>query len=219
MKIIIVGCGRVGSELAGRLYQRGHQVSVIDNVPASFTNLPPDYNGRTIEGEALNRDVLHRAGIEQADGLAAVTNNDSINAVIAHVARTYFNVPHVFVRNYDTRWRPMHEAFGHQLVSSSSWGAQRIEELLYHADIRTVFSAGNGEVEIYEFSVPASWSGRLLGELLQGVDCLPVALARAGRAVIPSLDLALEEDDVVNVSATVDGIETVRQRLFAAQEA
>ena len=219
MKIIIVGCGRVGSELASRLYQRGHQVAVIDNTVASFSNLPPEYNGRTIEGEASNRDVLHRAGIEQADGLAAVTNNDSLNAVVAHVARTAFDVPHVFVRNYDTRWRPMHEAFGHQLVSSSSWGAQRIEELLYHADIRTIFSAGNGEVEIYEFSVPALWGGRKLGELLQGVECMPVALARAGRAFIPSLDTVLEEDDVVNASATVDGIETVRQRLTASQEA
>jgi trk system potassium uptake protein TrkA len=219
MKIIIVGCGRVGSELAGRLFQRGHQVAVIDYSAASFANLPIAYNGRTIEGEALNRDVLHRAGIEQADGLAAVTNNDSINAVIAHVARTYFNIPHVFVRNYDTRWRPMHEAFGHQIVSSSSWGAQRIEELLYHADIRTIFSAGNGEIEIYEFSIPLSWKGRALGELVNGVDCLPVALARAGRASIPTHETVLEEDDVVNVSATVDGIETVRQRLNAVQEA
>lgn len=219
MRIIIVGCGRVGSELASRLYQRGHQVAVIDNNAASFANLSPEYNGRTIDGEALNRDVLHRAGIEQADGLAAVTNNDAVNAVVAHVARTHFEIPHVFVRNYDTRWRPMHEAFGHQLVSSSSWGAQRIEELLYHADIRTVFSAGNGEVEVYEFSIPAGWHGRKLGELVQGVECAPVALARAGRASIPSLEMVLEKDDVLNVSATLDGIETVRQRLFAAQEA
>jgi trk system potassium uptake protein TrkA len=219
MKIIIVGCGRVGSELASRLSQRGHHVGVIDHAAASFSNLPSEYNGRTIEGEALNRDVLHRAGIQHVDGLAAVTNNDFINAVVAHVARTFFNVPHVFVRNYDTRWRSMHEAFGHQLVSSSSWGAQRIEELLYHEDIRTVFSAGNGEVEIYEFIIPAPWGGRKLHELVQGVDCLPVALARAGRAIIPDIDTTIEEDDVVNVSATVDGIETVRQRLIAAQEA
>jgi trk system potassium uptake protein len=219
MKIIIVGCGRVGSELASRLYQQGHQVAVIDVDAAAFSNLPPDYNGRTIEGEALNRDVLHRAGIEGADGLAAVTNNDPVNAVIAHVARTAFDLSHVFVRNYDTRWRSMHEAFGHQLVSSSSWGAQRIEELFYHADIRPVFSAGNGEVEIYEFIIPESWSGRPLSKLSQGAQCLPIALARAGKAFIPSGETLLEDGDIVNVSATVDGIETVRKRLKAGEEA
>jgi trk system potassium uptake protein TrkA len=219
MNIIIVGCGRVGAELALRLHQRGHQVAIIDSSAASFNNLPPEYGGRTIEGEALNRDVLHRAGIAQADGLAAVTNSDALNAVVANIARVAYDVPYVFVRNYDPRWRPMHEAFDLQIVSSSSWGAQRIEELLYHADMRTVFSAGNGEVEIYEFSILPAWSGRPLGDLLDGADAFPVALTRAGRAILPSLDTVLQEDDIVNLSATTDGIEAVRQKMRASKEA
>jgi trk system potassium uptake protein TrkA len=219
MNIIIVGCGRVGAELALRLNQRGHQVAVIDNSAAAFNNLPPEYGGRTIEGEALNRDVLNRAGITQADGLAAVTNSDALNAVVAHIARAAYNVPYVFVRNYDPRWRPVHEDFGLQIVSSSSWGAQRIEELLYHADMRTVFSAGNGEVEIYEFAVLPAWSGRSLGELLDGSEAIPVAVTRAGRAVLPSPEIILQEADIVHLSATTDGIEAVRQRLNSAEEA
>jgi trk system potassium uptake protein TrkA len=219
MNVIIVGCGRVGAELAFRMYQRGHQVAVIDSAAAAFNNLPPEFQGRIVEGEALNRDVLHRAGIPQADGLAAVTNNDSLNAVVAHVARTTYDVPFVFVRNYDPRWRPMEEAFGLQLVSSSSWGAQRIEELLYHADMRTVYSAGNGEIEVYEFVIPQEGAGHTLRELLVDVPCVPVALTRAGRASLPALETVLEEDDIVNVSATVDGIEAVRQRLKSLKEA
>ena len=140
----------MGSELAFRLYQQGHQVAVIDQVGSSFENLDPEYRGRTIEGEVLSQDVLKRAGIEEADGLAAVTNSDSVNAVVGHVARDVYKVPNVVVRNYDPRWLPMHEAFGLQVVSSTAWGAQSIEELLYSPTLRAVFSAGNGEVEVYE---------------------------------------------------------------------
>jgi len=68
MFVIVVGCGRVGSELAFRLFQAGHQVAVIDEVGTSFENLHPDYRGRTIEGEVLSEEVLKRSGIETADG-------------------------------------------------------------------------------------------------------------------------------------------------------
>ena len=105
MFIIVVGCGRVGSELAYGLYQRGHQVTIIDHVGASFEHLPPDYRGRTIEAEVLTEDVLQRRGHRAGDGLAAVTNSDPVNAVVGHVARTVYDVPNVVVRNYDPRWR------------------------------------------------------------------------------------------------------------------
>jgi trk system potassium uptake protein TrkA len=214
MFIIVVGCGRVGSELAYRLFQNGHQVAVIDQVGGSFHHLNPGYRGRTIEGEVLSEDVLRRAGIEQADGLAAVTNSDSVNAVVAHVARTIFKVPNVVVRAYDPRWRPVHEAFGLQAVGSTAWGAQRIEELLHSPQGRVVFSAGNGEVEIYEVVVPEAWEGRRLGELVVG-ECVAVAHSRGGRASLPGAEVQLEAGDVVHVSASLPGIEAVRRRLGA----
>lgn len=215
MNFIVVGCGRVGTELAYRLFQKGHQVAVIDQVAAAFNNLPTDFRGRTVEGEALASDILRRAGIEQADGLAAVTNSDSLNVVVAHVARTVYHVPQVVVRNYHPRWRPLHEAFGLQVVSSTSWGAQRIEELLYPSFARCVFSAGNGEVEIYELSVPEAWHGRTLRDLLHADQCLAVALTRAGKAILPSPEERLEVDDILHLSSTMEGIETLRERLKA----
>jgi trk system potassium uptake protein TrkA len=218
MNIVVVGCGRVGAELAYRLFQKGHQVAVIDQVASAFDSLPPDFRGRTVEGEVLAEDVLRRAGIEQAEGLAAVTNSDSLNAVVAHVARTVYHVPQVVVRNYHPHWRPLLEAFGLQIVSSTSWGAQRVEELLYHADARSVFSAGNGEVEIYELVVPETWSGRSLQDLLPSGQCLAVALSRAGRAMLPSQEARLEAGDVLHLSATLAGIEALRHRLKTLQE-
>jgi trk system potassium uptake protein TrkA len=197
MKVIVVGCGRVGSQLAYRLFQRGHQVTVIDHVALAFDNLPPDFRGRTVEGEVLSQGALRRAGIEQADGLAAVTNSDSLNAVVAYLARTTYDIPNVVVRNYDPRWQPLQEAFGLQVISSASWGAHRLEELLYGADMQSVFSAGNGEVEI---------------------ECVPAALTRSGRAMLPAYDTLLEECDVIHVSATLEGIEALRRRLYSQKE-
>jgi trk system potassium uptake protein TrkA len=213
MKVIVVGCGRVGSGLAYRLFGKGHKVTVLDAAAEAFVNLPADFRGRTVHGEALHHNVLARAGIEEADGLAAVTNSDSLNAVVARVAHDIYRVPRVVVRNYDPRWRSLHEAMGLQVVSSASWGAQRIEELLYQSHIRTVYSAGNGEVEVYELVVPEPWHGRCLADLLPEGHCRPVALTRAGQATLPLSDACLESGDVVLLSATLDGIELLRERV------
>jgi trk system potassium uptake protein TrkA len=219
MNFIIVGCGRLGAELAFRLYSQGNQVTVIDRNPLAFNNLDPAFSGRTIEGEALNKDILQRAGVEHADGMAVVTNSDTLNAVVAHAVRMAFQIPQIYVRNYDPYWRPLHEAFGLHMVSSSSWGAQRIEELLYHAEIRTVFSAGNGEVDVYEFTIPPAWIGHPLEELISGIDCAPVALTRAGRSSLITPDVILNQDDILSLSATLEGIQSLRQRLMSIKEA
>jgi trk system potassium uptake protein TrkA len=213
MNMLIVGCGRVGAELAMRLYRNGQTVVVVDSTESAFQNLPVDFRGRTVQGEVLNKDVLQRAGIEDVDGLAAVTNNDALNAVVGHLARKHYGVPVVVVRNYDSRWRTVHESFGIQTISSSSWGAQRIEELLYQQKSRTVFSAGNGEVELYEFAVPDEWDGKSLSKLLPQAECVLAALTRAGKAMLPDCEIALMAGDIVLVSATLAGSEAIRQRL------
>jgi trk system potassium uptake protein TrkA len=211
--VIVVGCGRVGSELAFRLFQAGHQVAVIDEVGKSFEALHPDYRGRTIEGEVLSEEVLKRSGIESADGLAAVTNSDSVNAVVGHVARTVYNVPNVVVRNYNPRWLPMHDAFGLQVVSSTGWGAQRIEALLGNPTGRALLSAGDGEVEVHEIRVSAEWAGRTVVELMDCGECVAVAVTRGGHSMLPAPEMRLEAGDSVHVSATRDGIARLRRRI------
>lgn len=213
MKYIVIGCGRVGAELAHRLFLNGHQVVVVDNVESAFQNLPVDFKGRMVEGQVLSQDVLRRAGIHEAEGLAAVTNSDTMNAVIAHIAREEFNVPNVVVRNYNSRWRTTMEMFGLQLVSSTSWGAQRIEELLYEQETRTLYSSGNGEVELYEFTVRDEWEGKPLSELLPEKDVVVASLARAGRALIPNKGMILNAGDVVVISATLEGSQEVHRRI------
>lgn len=220
MKFVIVGCGRVGAELALRLYKSGHQVVVVDQSEAAFHRIDPEFRGRTVHGEALRKDVLDRAGVAEADGLAAVTNSDTLNAVVAHAARDVYHVPMVVCRNYDPRLRGMLETFGIQIVGSTAWGAQRTEEMLTGVSTKAVFSAGNGEVEVYELSVPEAWQGRCWGDMCNGLHgFLPVALSRAGRAILPTLDTVLENGDLINVSATFDGIKALRARLGLEAEA
>ncbi len=209
MKVIVVGCGRMGSDLAYRLYKRGHDVAVIDVDEEAFNALPPDFQGRFYEGDAMTQEVLHRAGVETCDALVVTTNDDSQNLVISHTVRTKYRVPNVVARNYEPHNRPLFEAFNLQYVNATSWAAQRLEELVYHTEIRTVFSAGNGEVEIYEITVPLSWNGQPLTKLIECPGCMIVAITRSGKAFLPSTNDRLQTGDVISLSATLDGIETL----------
>jgi trk system potassium uptake protein TrkA len=220
MNFIVVGCGRVGAELCYHLFSRGHHVVVVDINKDAFNRLHPDFRGRTLEGEGLAEGVLERAGVHEADGLAAVTNSDTLNAIVAHAARTIYNVPNVVARNYDPNLRTVIESFGLQTVGSTYWGAQRVEELLMNPSQRMVYSAGNGEVEVYEMQIPKEWDGRTVGALLQPLkDCYPVALSRAGRSFLPEAGMQMQAGDMLNVSSTFEGIGALTTRLSQKAEA
>lgn len=130
MKIIIVGCGRVGANLADQLARQGHLVIVVDQQVAAFDALPLDFHGRTVVGDVLAGNVLHRAEIESADALAAVTASDSLNALVAHIARTEYGVRRVAARNCDPRQRLLQETFDIAVVGGAAWEGQRLEQIL-----------------------------------------------------------------------------------------
>lgn len=218
MNVIVIGCGRIGAQLAYSMFKRGHKVAVVDENEKSFGNLPADFEGRLHEGDALNQDVLLRAGIDHCDALAAVTNYDPLNVVISHVARSKYAVPSVVARNYNPHLRKLYEDFNIQVVSSTSWGAQRIEEMLTDTSVRTVFSAGNGEVEVYELNIPAAWGKRKVQELITCGECKWLAVTRAGNAFLPDADTILEVGDILTVAATMDGIFDTRRNLTSGKE-
>ena len=218
MNFVIVGCGRVGAELAYRLFKNGHQIVVVDNNKNAFNRIHPDFRGRTVEGEALSVDTLTRADMDKADGIAVVTNSDTMNAVIGHTIRVHYpNVKHVIVRNYDPAMRDMLEAFGLQIVSSTAWGAERVQELLIDPSFRAVFSAGNGEIELYEIFITPKWDGKTISELTEGfADIICAALTRAGRAELPTAATMLKNGDVLTVSTTLNGVKILRSRIQEA---
>ena len=125
MNVIIVGCGRVGVELALSLHEN-NGVAIVDSEPRSFDRLGLAFSGRTVQGDALDRDALQRAGIESAQALAAVTASDNVNAIVGRVARDVFGLERVVTRLYNPRRLPIYEKLRLQTVSSSAWGARRI---------------------------------------------------------------------------------------------
>lgn len=213
MNFIIVGCGRMGAELAHRLFEQSHNVALVDQNPEAFDNLPPHFMGRVIEGDGLSQDILRRAGIHQADGLAAVTNSDTLNTVVAHVARTVYHVPRVVVRNYDSRWLALHEAFNLPVVSSTIWGTQRIMSLLDESDLSQLFSLDHGQINLCEFIVPSRYQGHQLLDLFPERDCLVIAVTRAGQELPPAQVSTLEAGDVIYVNVPLAKLVALRHRL------
>jgi trk system potassium uptake protein TrkA len=129
MKIIVVGCGRVGIELALSL-QHDQQVTVIDRNAKAFDQLGADFAGRTVQGDGLDQSVLKRAGIETADALACVTSSDNVNAVVGRVAQNIFHVERVIARLYNPRRAQIYEKLDLKTISPSSWGAHQIQQHL-----------------------------------------------------------------------------------------
>jgi trk system potassium uptake protein TrkA len=195
----------MGAELAYQLFQQDHQVVVVDQSPTALQNLHPDFRGRVVEGDGLAQDVLHRAGIAEAEALAAMTNSDSLNAVVAYVASTVYGVSRVVVRNYDARWQSLQEAFGLPVVSSTLWGTRYVKALLQDTGLRLLYSLGHGEVNLYELVMPESGQGRSIAELCPTRQCQVVSLTRAGQTLLPAADLRFVAGDIVYLSATVEG--------------
>lgn len=128
MKIIIMGCGRVGAQLAVLLQSDGHKVTVVDRDAASFQKLPPDFGGTALLGNALDEEVLKRAGIEEADAFVAVTQGDNRNIMAAQIAKHIFNVPKVICRIYDPLRRDIYEMLGLHAISPTTIFAQILRE-------------------------------------------------------------------------------------------
>ena len=211
--IIIVGCGRVGAELALSLWHKQHRVTIMDASQRSFERLGADFQGRTVQGDGMDREALQRAGISEAHALAAVTSSDSINIVVARMAQDIFRLKHVVARVYNPTRTPVYDKLGLQTIASSTWAAQRIEEIILHPGMRSLHTVGSGEVQVYEIIVPAEWAGRRVEDLVPADGAAPVALARAGHGLIPTGATLMQSDDLLHVSATRPAAQELRRRL------
>jgi trk system potassium uptake protein TrkA len=216
MHIIIVGCGRTGSLLARTLAERGHQVVVVDPNPDQFLRLGPNFRGRTITGLGFDRDVLLRAGIEHAQGVAAVTSDETANLLIAFIARRHFHVPNVVARLFEPERAALYQAIGVPVVTAAEWRVHRLEQLLCQPALNVVDTLGNGEVTVVELRVPAAWAGQPFSFLFIPEKVAPTVLIRGGSARIPAPDVTLEAGDIIRLSVATDALEDLRARLTRA---
>lgn len=211
MRFIILGCGRVGSQLATGLQVEGHEVSIIDKDPKSFGRLGSAFKGKTIAGVGFDRDVLIKAGIESADGFASVTNGDNSNIISALIAKRVFNVPRVITRIYDPLRANIYKQFGIPTISSTIWGANELREHLLYTELKSELSFGSGEVSLVEFEVPPQLVGRPVQEITVAGEVMVACIVRLGKAMVPTTATIFEEGDLVYVSIAVESLERFKQ--------
>lgn len=202
MHIVVMGCGRVGSQVAQALTLEGHTVSIIDRDPEAFSVLGAGFKGNTVQGIGFDHDVLAKAGIEMADSFIAVTEDDNANVVGALVARNRFRVPKVIARLYNPDKEGLYQHLGIQTMSTTGWAANKIKNLVLHAELIRLMSFGNGEVELFEGQIPLALAGRQVSELTIPGEIQVVAIVRFGRAVVPSLGTVFQEGDGIEVAVS-----------------
>ena len=130
MKVVIMGCGRVGAELAALLDSEKHQVTILDVNSRSFSRLIPTFKGNALIGDGTDEDSLRKAGIEEADAFIALTQGDNRNVMAAQIAKYIFKVPKVICRIYDPLRGELYQNLGLEAISPTTVFAQLLKERL-----------------------------------------------------------------------------------------
>jgi trk system potassium uptake protein TrkA len=186
---------------------------VIDKNPEAFERLEPSFKGKTIEGVGFDRKTLLDAGIERADALAAVTNGDNSNIVVASIAAQDFHVPRVVARINDPVRAEIFPKLGITTISSTLWTSGRIFEYLISPELHNVFSVGSAGVQLYEFEVQPVLVDRNVKDLNVSNEIRVVAITREGVGFIPVLGSVFKRRDRVLVAVDTRSIDKLRAML------
>ena len=218
MHVVVVGCGRVGSELAVALEGGGHSVSVIDKNRNAFRRLPLRFDGRTIYGFGFDRQHLEQAGIRQAGAFAAVTNGDNTNILAARIARETYEIPNVVARIYDPKRAVIYQRLGIPTVAAVAWTTDQVLRRMFPNQTVTEWSDASGSLAMLERALPEEWAGRKLSELDEGDRFRMVALSRRGEARLAAPGLVGQEGDVLHLVARTDALDQLEERLHNPTE-
>ncbi|MGI8753993.1 MAG: potassium channel family protein [Acidimicrobiales bacterium] len=213
MRVVVIGCGRVGSELAVRLTGEGHDVVIVDKNQHAFRRLPSDWGGEAVVGYGIDRDDLERAGIRQAAAVAAVTSGDNTNILVARIARENFEVPHVVARIYDPRRALIYQRLGIPTVATVSWTVDQVVRRLLPEEMLTAWTDPTGAVSMLERTLPERFAGQKLSLLAEPGRFAPVLVTRSGRARLATSDMVGQDGDVVLFSVDGNAFEELAKRL------
>ncbi len=213
MKIVIIGCGRMGSGLAANLIRSDHEVTVVDCDPLAFNRLGGSFPGERIIGDALDKEVFTRSRITRADALAAVTGNDTVNTVVARAARELFRVPKVVARIHDPLNAEVYRRLGIQTITNVELGIVRLSELLTFSSLDIMYSLGTGEVGVIVLEVHPDLSGHTISDITLAGEIQVISITRNGRTFIPLPGTALEWKDIVHVVVEAGSVPRLRSLL------
>ncbi len=218
MRIIIIGCGRVGSELTVQLGKAGHEVTVIDKRASAFDRLPPDFAARTVVGLGFDRDLLEDAGIKETEAFIAVTNGDNSNIVSARVAREYYHVPKVIARIYDPRRAEIYERLNIPTVATTTWGVKQILLMLTHPREEIKESLAGGDLFRLRVEVPHHLVGKPVSTMDLDGKVMVAGVDRGGHGFIPVSTSTFQEGDYAALIVQKDALELLDELLTPLAE-
>ncbi len=211
MYVIIVGCGRVGSELAKLLSNEGHDVVVIDKSQDSLERLGATFNGLTLVGNGFDLNILRQAGIEKADSFCAVTNGDNTNLISAQVARKIFKVPKVIARVYDPQRAHIYTALGLDILSGTILFAAMIRDKIIESRFSS-YLIESKDLGIIAIEVKDDLKGKTIKDINIPQEFMVVAIRRMYEAIIPEPETILKGKDILMGVVKVANLKYVKER-------
>ena len=209
MHIVIMGCGRVGSTLAHILEEQGHSVAIIDQDREAFRKLRSGFKGKRIVGVGFDQDVLSEAGIEEADGFAAVSSGDNSNVIAARVVRESFGVERAVARIYDPRRAEVYQRLGIPTVATVRWTADQMLRRLLPEGSEPLWRDPTGAIVLAEVAYSTDWVGEKVHALEEAARVRVAFVARLGEAVLPGTGTVIQEGDVLHVIAAESDLERI----------
>ncbi|MDP2927903.1 MAG: TrkA family potassium uptake protein [Candidatus Omnitrophota bacterium] len=217
MYVIIVGCGRVGAELAKLLSGEGHDVVVIDKTQEALKRLGDTFNGLTMVGNGFDLALLKQVGIEKADAFCAVTNGDNTNLISAQVAKKIFCVPKVFARVYDPQRAHIYAALGLDIIS----GTMLFSAMLRDKIIESRFSSyliESKDLGVIEIEAKNDLVGKTIQDINIPGDFIVVALRRMQGVLIPEPKTVLKNKDILMGVVKVSSLQGVREKFHLGEK-
>ncbi len=170
MNILVIGCGRVGANLANILSRVGHEVSVVDNIEENFQKLAEDFTGITVTGVPIDRETLKKAGIEGCDALAAVTPDDNMNILVCEIARELFKVDKILARVYEPTREEIFADFGIRTFCPTNLTVESAVSILTDRDQIKYVTFDSTSLSFTTIRVPRSSHGKKLSSVILNED-------------------------------------------------
>lgn len=214
MHAVIVGCGRVGAELARALEGRGFTVSIIDKDESAFEQrILPGFSGKQLVGVGFDRQILEEAGIREAGIFASVTRGDNTNIVSARIAKEHYNVDKVVALIYDPRRAQMYERLGISTVGTVAWATDQIMARVMPTAESVEWTVGSGEVVVIGIPAPPPFIGRAIEDLRDPGKARVVALTRFGSTQIPDVKTIVQEGDFLHLAVLRSALGELEEHL------
>lgn len=210
MRVVVMGCGRVGAGLADGLARIGHEVAVIDRDESAFARLSPEFPGERVLGMGFDRDVLLRSGIEDAGAFAAVSSGDNSNIISARLARETFGVPRVVARIYDAKRAAVYERLGIPTVATVPWTTERFITALGETPRAPLWHDPSGELVIAQLAVHEDWLGVSCAKFHELTGARISFLQRMGSPLLPEPRSVLQAGDEVFVATLAGNLDHAR---------